>query len=234
MNKEQIADDQILKVKLGAVVRAAIYARVSTLEQEPGNQLAELRRYAGARGLAFGLVIGVAAFAGSSLAQQRGNFTMGRGYVGDLKVGMRGDEVVTQFGKDRVREVDVYTENPEPVRALEVRLGSVNAERPSLEVGLEPGTPGPIILREKRVGGIEVHDPRFKTADGLGVGSTLRQISARHRVKVGYGEGSLGGMVNDLGMTFDFTAYYGTGRVPPNARAESVFIWSEPDAARPR
>ncbi len=30
--------------------RAAIYARVSTLDQEPENQLAELRRYAEARG----------------------------------------------------------------------------------------------------------------------------------------------------------------------------------------
>ena len=30
--------------------RAAIYARVSTLDQEPENQLAELRRYVEARG----------------------------------------------------------------------------------------------------------------------------------------------------------------------------------------
>jgi DNA invertase Pin-like site-specific DNA recombinase len=31
-------------------MRAAVYARVSTFDQEPENQLAELRRYAGARG----------------------------------------------------------------------------------------------------------------------------------------------------------------------------------------
>src|ERR1700680_4730866 len=31
-------------------MRAAIYARVSTVDQEPENQLAELRRYIGARG----------------------------------------------------------------------------------------------------------------------------------------------------------------------------------------
>ena len=31
-------------------MRAAIYARVSTLEQEPENQLQELRRYTDARG----------------------------------------------------------------------------------------------------------------------------------------------------------------------------------------
>lgn len=35
-----------------AVVRAAIYARVSTFDQEPENQLAELRRYIDARGWA--------------------------------------------------------------------------------------------------------------------------------------------------------------------------------------
>ena len=32
------------------VMKAALYARVSTLDQEPENQLAELRRYAAARG----------------------------------------------------------------------------------------------------------------------------------------------------------------------------------------
>ena len=31
-------------------MKAALYARVSTLDQEPENQLAELRRYAAARG----------------------------------------------------------------------------------------------------------------------------------------------------------------------------------------
>ncbi len=31
-------------------MRAAIYARVSTLDQEPENQLTELRRYVQARG----------------------------------------------------------------------------------------------------------------------------------------------------------------------------------------
>jgi DNA invertase Pin-like site-specific DNA recombinase len=35
---------------MDAGMRAAIYARVSTFDQEPENQLAELRRYAGARG----------------------------------------------------------------------------------------------------------------------------------------------------------------------------------------
>src|ERR1043166_932283 len=34
----------------GSVMKAAIYARVSTLDQEPENQLQELRRYVDARG----------------------------------------------------------------------------------------------------------------------------------------------------------------------------------------
>ncbi len=36
---------------LPTIRRAAIYARVSTLDQEPENQLQELRRYVQARGL---------------------------------------------------------------------------------------------------------------------------------------------------------------------------------------
>jgi predicted site-specific integrase-resolvase len=44
--------DQILKAEPsggGPLMRAAVYARVSTLEQEPENQLQELRRYVQAR-----------------------------------------------------------------------------------------------------------------------------------------------------------------------------------------
>ena len=161
-------------------------------------------------------------------AQQRDSFSMGRGYAGSLNVGMRGDEIVALFGKQRVREFDLYTENPEPERALEVRLDDVNAPKPSLVVRFRSPEPGPTALEEKRVAGVEVHDARFRTADGLGIGSTFREISARHRVKVSYGEGSLGAIVDDLGMTFDFTMFYSVGRVPPTARAESVWIWSIP------
>ena len=111
---------------------------------------------------------------------------------------------VALFGKERARELDFYTENPEPERALEVRLGDVNAVEPSLVVRLEPPAPAPIVLREKRVYGVTVHDAGFKTADGLGVGSTMRQISARHRVEVTYNDGALVAIAADLGMTFDF------------------------------
>jgi hypothetical protein len=161
-------------------------------------------------------------------AQQRASFRMGRGYVGDLKVGMRGDEVVALFGKQRVREFDLYIENPEPERALEVRLDDVNAPKPSLVVRFRSAAPGPTTLEEKRVAGITVHDARFRTADGLGIGSTFREISARHGVNVSYGEGSLVAIVDDLGMTFDFTMFFRVGRVPPTARAESVWISSIP------
>jgi DNA invertase Pin-like site-specific DNA recombinase len=36
-------------------MKAAIYARVSTLDQEPENQLQELRRYIAARGWTAGI-----------------------------------------------------------------------------------------------------------------------------------------------------------------------------------
>ncbi len=35
---------------MALAIRAAVYARVSTLDQEPENQLQELRRYVEARG----------------------------------------------------------------------------------------------------------------------------------------------------------------------------------------
>ena len=51
--------------------RAAIYARVSTLDQEPENQLAELRRYVAARGLASDRVSLITASAGPRIAGPR-------------------------------------------------------------------------------------------------------------------------------------------------------------------
>jgi hypothetical protein len=83
------------------------------------------------------------------------------------------------------------------------------------------------VLREKRVWGIEVHDARFKTADGLGVSSTLGQIRERHSAKLEVGEGSVVAGVDDLGMSFDFSAFYPSVEVPSTARAQSIWIWSQ-------
>jgi hypothetical protein len=74
---------------------------------------------------------------------------------------------------------------------------------------------------------ISVLDPRFKTADGLGIGSTLGQIRTRHVVRPLVGEGTIVGHVKDLQMSFDFgSRWYPSTRLPNTARVRSVVVLS--------
>ena len=50
VSKALTRPEECQTVSRRCLMKAALYARVSTLDQEPENQLAELRRYAAARG----------------------------------------------------------------------------------------------------------------------------------------------------------------------------------------
>jgi hypothetical protein len=70
------------------------------------------------RSLAIALFFTLSNGAGGS-AQTLGDFTLARGRVGALRIGMTADEVVASFGRQRVKRVDVYLEDPTPTPALE-------------------------------------------------------------------------------------------------------------------
>jgi hypothetical protein len=74
-----------------------------------------------------------------------------------------------------------------------------------------------------RIGRVRVFDPRFKTSDGLGVGSTLGQVRAHHRVQVGFGAGSVYGYVQELPMSFDFGGWPSSD-LPDSAVVKSVLV----------
>ena len=148
--------------------------------------------------------------------QPQTDFTLARGRVGALRIGMTADEVVALFGAPRVKKVDLHTENPDPEPALEVRLGSLSASNPSLTVELHPGN---------KVYCVQVFDKRYKTTDGLGIGSTLGQIRARHELKIGVGEGNVVAYSDELGLSFDFTQFYPSVNIPARGRVQSILVF---------
>ena len=152
----------------------------------------------------------------ASFAQPQTDFTLARGRIGALRIGMTADEVVALFGAQRVKKVGLYTENPDPEPALEVRLGSISASKPSLTVELHPGN---TVYR------VQVFDKRYKTTDGLGIGSTLGQIRARHELKVGVGEGSVFASSDELGLSFDFSQFYPSLNIPARGRVQSILVF---------
>src|SRR5437868_1702676 len=125
-------------------------------------------------------VIGIVLASTPVVGQQHTNFTLRRGYVGDLRIGMTVDEVLAMFGPLRMKKIDLYTENPYPEPAFEIRLRGLNATQASLVVLVTSPLDANVPLAQKKVSGVVVHDSRFRTDEGFGIGSTLGEIRAKY------------------------------------------------------
>jgi hypothetical protein len=123
------------------------------------------------------------------------------GRVGKLVMGMSLEAIYKVYPKEMTRKIDIdqSEEDDLPVHAVDIFLDK-NMDRhlePSLSVRLETADGG--------VSGIQVTDPRFKTADGIGVGSSLGQIRRVYKgLYITAGEGSLAAVVPDQKMAFYF------------------------------
>jgi hypothetical protein len=155
------------------------------------------------------------------------SFLLDRGRAGRFVLGMSVDEVVRAVGLENVRLVATFPEG---------------LFQPELQITLPGYTKGPALsgpirefpCREFALWGISVDDPRFRTSDGLGPGSTLGDVNKRYpsaRQLPAGSDGYPGAFIEELNLTFAIAA---TSALTDDARVTSVWVVPEPEAVRAR
>jgi hypothetical protein len=169
------------------------------------------------------------------------DFLLERHRAGRIIVGMPEAAIYQIYSPKITKKVDLQLEGT-PTPAVQVFL-TKDQSTPSLVILLDDPQTG--------VYSIDVRDSRFKTRDGIGVGSSLGQLrKTKTKLFITDGEGAIVAVAEDLGMSFFLLldgqaekAYYATRRryvghdnpsIPDAARITSVSVlWSpEPSTAR--
>jgi hypothetical protein len=118
------------------------------------------------------------------------NLLLGPHHAGKLRIGMAESAIYKAWPRELTRKIATYPEGIE-TPAVQIIL-SKDRKTPSLVV----------ILNGQIIYGIEVHDPRFKTAQGIGVGSSIGDLrKTKLHFKFNREEGD-GLICDELGMKF--------------------------------
>lgn len=166
--------------------------------------------------------VAVAVAAGASSSPDA-DFVLSAGRAGLIEGGATVDEVYKLVGKERVHLVDLYKESLFSP-AIEIALYGQSVSG-ALVADIDKWPCG-----EFAVQGIEVRDPRYKTRDGLGVGSTLADVRAKYEIQISEAEGGRTAMVKALKMSFELDEQEPADR----ARVLSTWIWPDPESVRKR
>ena len=149
---------------------------------------------------------------------------LGPHHAGKLTIGMPESAIYKAWPRRLTRKIRTYPVGIE-TPAVQIILGK-DRKKPSLVV----------ILNGQTIFGIEVHDPRFKTAQGIGVGSSigdLRRTKLQFKFNREEGDGLL---CEELGMKFAVDIDPATDRrldgheadplaiIPPRAKIEWIWI----------
>jgi hypothetical protein len=181
------------------------------------------------RALRFSIALScLALFSGGVRSDAQDNYLLGKNRAGQVELGMTIDELHTRYEPSSTKLVATYSEGMfAPVLEIYPK-GSTKNGGPQLVIAIDKD-------REWIVDSIKVNDARFRTAKGIGVGSTLGDIRNAYTVKwIDFGEGALYANVDEIGMSFelDFTQpgpeWYKTRDqrlIPDRAKVVSVNLY---------
>jgi hypothetical protein len=148
-------------------------------------------------------------------------FELGRGHAGALEVGEPIEDVYQGFGRDRIKLVARFAEGMF-TPALEIALAG-SAVVPALAVDIREAP-----CARFSVWAIEVYDRRFRTKEGLGIGSSLRDVRRSYSTQILVGEGHTAAFAKEIGISFGISS----AAPADNAVVVSVGIVADPQLVR--
>ncbi len=158
----------------------------------------------------------------ATVQAQGTNLVLAPGRAGMLELGATVDEIYRLVGRERVRLVDVSAEG-HFTPAIEIRLPGAKVA-PSIVARIRE-----VPCLEFAIDGISVLDPRFRTSEGIGAGSTVGEL--RHPYDVRFSrEERHSVIVPSLKMSFAV----GGVNFQDSVRVTSVWLWPDPSEVRRR
>ena len=187
--------------------------------QKQNETLRELRRVM----IPFYIALTVHLLLGQGSADE---YHLGRHQAGSVQIRTTVDDLYRRFGRVNTKLVDLQSEgNFSPW--LEIRIPGGPEKESSLTVR---------IMWWREIGwgvsGISVKDTRFRTREGLGVGSSFGDIEKAYEVRRVSGEGMSGAFVDSLSMTFYFSVNSPPQAISDESLCNDVWIFGVPHRVR--